>query len=105
MPLHTKPGMPRRRKRPTLQQLQTRFIREAAQWWFWAVLAAIGAYAINTVPCMALHIAPAAPPCQATFPLAYAALAALVLIGCGVGAWRFYRDHYCGDIWRDLDEA
>jgi len=96
-------NMPRRRKRPTLQQLQTRFIREAVQWWIFALFAGIGAYAINTMPCMALRIAPVAPPCEPAFPLADAAWALLALIGCAMGAWRFYRDHYCGDIWRDFD--
>ncbi|KWR88896.1 hypothetical protein RM96_17080 [Cupriavidus sp. IDO] len=68
----------------------------------YAFLALVVAYGVNTIPCMAVRSLATAVPCQPALPIAYAAWPILALIGCAVGAWRFYRDYYCGDIARDF---
>ncbi|MGN5478704.1 hypothetical protein ACTMU2_21850 [Cupriavidus basilensis] len=93
--------MSRRPKRPTLLQLQYRCVREAALWWAWAAIAG-AANAANTILCLPSQIVASTAVCEPPYPIGYVIWPLLVIIGCGVGAWRFYRDHYCGDIWRDF---
>lgn len=93
--------MPRRRRRPSVQQLQYRFVVEAARWWLFAFVAFLMATAVNDIPCLAVSRL-AKVKCEPAFPLAYYLWPILVAIGAGVGAWRYYRDYHCGDMYRDF---
>lgn len=91
--------MPRRRRRPTVQQLQYRFVVETIRWWLYAFAAFMIASLVNTVPCMVGR--PTLVPCEPAFPLANAVWPVLFIIGIAAGAWRYYRDYHCGDMYRD----
>lgn len=93
--------MPRRRRRPSVQQLQYRFVWEIVRWWLFAFIAFLGAQAINTIPCMPVSRL-ATVKCEPAFPLLNAVWPILVVVGVAAGVWRYYRDYHCGDMYRDF---
>ena len=40
--------------------------------------------------------------CEPAFPLLNAVWPVLVVVGIAAGVWRYYRDHHCGDMYRDF---
>lgn len=94
-------NMPRRRRRPSMLQLQYRFVFEAVRWWLLDFVAFLVATAVHEIPCIAVSSL-AKVQCEPAFPLAYAVWPVLVIVGVAVGAWWYYRDYHCGDMYRDF---
>ena len=89
------------RRKPTLNQLQWRFLRQGLQWLLPGIVfeLMLQRYVVTVNSILALG---AAPP-STLHPAVHVAPYVVMAIGVLVSAWRFYRDHYCGDIYLEID--
>ncbi len=90
------------RRRDSIEKRQRRFLLPFFQFAAPALVFMIALPMLEDAICKLLHSQTPAAVCAPMVPsIVWYAIYAAMVLGIGLSAWRFYRDHICGDAYLD----